>query len=112
MTPPAGAATPAAPAPRGPTQTGPAAPPGAAADALIYNFSFGSNLCAATLTTRSAAGAFRASSSARAVLPGWHLAFDLIGAPPTEPLMASIVPCAAAGGGCGGGGGGPTAGAR
>ncbi|GAB0492297.1 hypothetical protein MMPV_003559 [Pyropia vietnamensis] len=75
-------------------------------DELIYNFSFGSNMCATTLTSRSLAGAVGASSSTRALLPGWHLAFDLIGAPPTEPLMASIVPCGGgdrSGDDCGGG---------
>lgn len=104
MAPTAGAAPPLPPAPPGPSQVDTAARPGASAEELIYNFSFGSNMCVATLTTRSAAGAVGVSSSARAVLPGWHLAFDLIGAPPTEPLMASIVPCAGGGGGCRGGG--------
>ncbi|KAK1863822.1 hypothetical protein I4F81_006376 [Pyropia yezoensis] len=73
---------------------------------LVYNFSFGSNLSAARLATRSAAGAVGPVSSARALLPGWHLAFDLIGAPPTEPLMASVVPCGGGGGGSGGDGSG------
>eukprot|EP00168_Porphyra_purpurea_P014744 TRINITY_DN4303_c0_g1_i1.p1 TRINITY_DN4303_c0_g1~~TRINITY_DN4303_c0_g1_i1.p1 ORF type:complete len:195 (+),score=12.09 TRINITY_DN4303_c0_g1_i1:72-656(+) len=57
---------------------------------------FGSNMCAETLVSRSMAGALSPSWSERAYLPNWHLAFDLIGAPPTEPLMASIVPCRAA----------------
>jgi len=77
-------------------------PPVVAADGLVYNFSFGSNMCAETLVTRSTAGALSPSWSERAYLPNWHLAFDLIGAPPTEPLMASIVPCRAGGGGGGG----------